>query len=42
MDAMQAEMDIMRQNISAAEDLHSQVQQMFDDGILKAGEDGKY
>ena len=42
MDQMQHEMDIMRQNIAAAEDLHSQVQQMFDDGILKAGNDGKY
>ena len=42
MDQMQLEMEAMRQSIAAAEDVHSQVQQMFDEGILKAGINGKY
>ncbi len=35
-------MEVMRQNMAAAEDIHSQVQAMFDEGILKAGNDGKF
>ena len=35
-------MELMKHNMSVAEEIQSQVQQMFDDGILKAGINGKY
>ena len=42
MDKMSQEMAELRQQIAMAEQMHSQVQQMFDDGILKQGDDGSY
>ena len=42
MSAMQQELDALKQNLNAAEDMRSQVAQMFDDGLLKQNSDGKY
>ena len=37
---MQSEMAQLHTQIEAAKDMHSQVQGMFDDGVLKMGENG--
>ena len=42
MDAMQAELNTMRENIANAEEMRSQVQQLFEDGLLKQNQDGKF
>ena len=42
MSAMQQELDALKQNLNAAEDMRSQVAQMFDEGLLKQNADGKY